>query len=54
MDTDKIDEIVSGIEEEIIKKVDAHEFPATPGMVCNSCDYKTICKFAAPVKINKK
>jgi len=50
VDTDKIDEIVSEIEEEIIKKVDAHEFPATPGMVCNSCDYKTVCEFAAPVK----
>ena len=53
VDTDKIDEIISGIEEDIIKKVDAHEFPATPGIVCNDCHYKTICKFAAPIKVNR-
>ena len=54
VDADKVDEIVLHIEEEIIKKVDAHEFPPKPGMVCNSCDFKTVCEFAAPVKIKKK
>ena len=50
VDADKVDEIVSHAEEEIIKKVDAHEFPPKPGIVCNNCDFKTVCEFAAPVK----
>ena len=52
VDVVKINEIISHLEE-IIKKVDAHEFPPTPGFVCNNCDFKTICEFAAPVKPHK-
>ncbi|MDA1347225.1 MAG: PD-(D/E)XK nuclease family protein, partial [Crenarchaeota archaeon] len=54
VDAAKVDEILLHIEEEIIKKVDAHEFPPKPGMVCNSCNFKTVCEFAEPFKINRK
>ena len=53
VDAVKVKEIISHMEE-TVKKVDAHEFPPKPGYVCNNCDFKTVCEFAAPVKIKKK
>ena len=49
VDTVKIDEIILQLEE-TVKKVDAHEFPPKPGIACNSCDFKTVCEFAAPIR----
>ena len=49
VDTVKIDEIILQLEE-TIKKVGAHEFPPKPGIACNSCDFKTVCEFAAPIR----
>jgi DNA helicase-2/ATP-dependent DNA helicase PcrA len=53
VDAVKVNEIISHLEE-IIKKVDAHEFPPNPGFSCNYCEFKTICEFAAPVKIKNR
>tara|TARA_Y100001936_G_scaffold126155_1_gene123525 strand:+ start:146 stop:3319 length:3174 start_codon:yes stop_codon:yes gene_type:complete len=54
VNADKVDEKMAEIEDEIIKKVDAHEFPPKPGFACRNCNFKTVCEFAAPVKIKKK
>jgi DNA helicase II / ATP-dependent DNA helicase PcrA len=53
VDAVKVNEIILHLEE-IIKKVDAHEFPPNPGFSCNYCEFKTICEFAAPVKIKNR
>ena len=49
VDANKVDEIISQLDE-IVKKVESHEFPPKPGFVCNNCEFKTVCEFAAPVK----
>ena len=49
VDTDKIDEIILHLEE-TIEKIDKHEFPPKPGIACNTCDFKTVCEFAAPIR----
>jgi len=49
VDAVKVNEILLQLEE-IVKKVESHEFPPKPGFVCNFCEFKTVCEFAAPVK----
>jgi len=54
VDANKVDEIIAKIDDEIIKKVDAHEFPPKPGFACRRCNFKTVCEFAAPVNIKRR
>ena len=49
----KVNEIIMHMEE-TVKKVDAHEFPPKPGISCNYCEFKTVCDFAAPIKIKSR
>jgi len=49
----KVDEVIQMLEDDVVKKVDAKEFPENPGIACNYCNFKTICEFAAPVKVRR-
>ena len=45
-----VGEILQKVEDEVIKKVDAKEFPEKPGYHCNGCNFKTVCEFAQIIK----
>jgi len=45
-----VDEILQKVVDDVIKKVDAKEFPPKPGFLCKYCNFKTNCEFVQIIK----